>query len=104
MPKKFKELKNKKLDDSLSGQEKNQVRKVEDYIDEQIDLQWENGSVLVAKDIADFVTDPNTGNPTTYSPEKRKIMNELLFSIYRDNDWRTNVAITGEWRFTPTKK
>lgn len=104
MPKKFKELKNKKLEGKLSGNNRQKIRKVEEYIDTQIDLQWENGSVLLDKGIIFFETDPDTGNPTTFSTEDRKLMNELLFSRYRDDDWKMNLAVTGQWRFTPTKK
>ena len=104
MPKKYKEIKNKFLDDKLTGQEKQGVRDVENYIDNQIELQWETGSVLIDKCIVDFECDPVTGDPTTWTEDKKLTMNQLLFSTYRDNDWKMSEATrTGQCRFTSTK-
>ena len=104
MPKKYKELKNKFLDDRLTGQEKQGVRDVENHIDTQIDLQWETGSVLIDACTVNFECDPVTGDPTPWSEDKKHIMNQLLFSRYRDEDWKMSSATpTGQCRFTSTK-
>jgi len=101
MTKKYKDLKNKNLSDSLTTQENKAVGDVEDYIDIQIELQWENGTVLIDECIVKFECDPLTNAPTTFPHEKRDIMTELLFSRYRDNDWKNNLAPNFKWRFTP---
>ena len=103
MPKKFKELKNKKLSDSLTNQERNAVDDVEKYIDEQIELQWENGSVYIDHCIMTFECDPITHLPTIFLPDKRDIMKELLFSTYNDADWKILLQSDMSWRLMSTK-
>jgi hypothetical protein len=104
MPKKYKEKKNEKFESELSQQELNAVRKVEDYVDDQIDLQWENGVVDVDNEIVTFNINPQNGNPTTFSEEKKNIMTALLFSKFRDDDWRIRQDTpTGTCKFFPTK-
>lgn len=103
MPKKYKDLKNKKLSDSLTSQENHAVEDVETYIDNQIEAQWEGGFVLVDDCIVTFECDPTTHAPTSFSEGTRLIMKELLFSRYRDNDWKIFFSINGQWRFKPTK-
>ena len=104
MPKKYKEKKNAKFESELTQQELNAVRKVEDYIDDQIDIQWESGVILIDNDIVRFEVNPQNGHPTTFPPDKRLIMTALLFSRYRDNDWRISEAtVTGQCGFSPTK-
>jgi hypothetical protein len=101
MPTKYKEEKNKKLDEKLTSQYKQAVKKAEDHIDEQIELQWGSGSTLIDRCIVMFECDPITGDPITVPPDKKQIMTDLLFSRYYDAGWKNYLAVNGQWRFTP---
>lgn len=104
MPKKYKDKKNQKFENELTPQELNEVKKVEDFIDDEIDLQWQNGRVFIDKCIVQFKCDPQTHNPTGFLFARRKIMSELLFSKYEDADWWNGLAVNGQWSFYPMKK
>jgi len=104
MAKKFKELKNKKLSDSLTTQQKKAVEDAATYIDEQIDLQWENESIYIEHCIMTFECNPETMTPVSFPPDKKEIMQDLLFSIYYDADWDILPQFDLKWRLIPTKK
>ena len=104
MPKKYKDKKNQKFESELTAQELNKVGDVQDYVDDEIDLQWENGSVLIDECVIKFECEPVTHNPTGIPENKRLIMTNLLLSRYWDADWRNNLAVNGQRRFTPIKK
>ncbi len=104
MPKKYKDKKNQKFESELTQQELNEVKKVEDYIDDEIDLQWQTGHVLIDSCIVLFKCDPQTHSPTGIPLAKRKIMSELLFSKYEDADWWNGLSENGQWSFYPMKK
>lgn len=104
MTKKYKDKKNAKLESELTQQELNAVKKVENYVDNQIDIQWENGIVLIDNNIVNFDVDPLNGLPTIFTQDKKIIMTVLLFSRYRDNDWKVSFATpTGQCGLSPTK-
>ena len=104
MPKKYKDKKNQKFESELTQPELHIVDDFETYIDSQIDLQWENGSVLIDECVVKFECEPVTHIPTGIPENKRIIMRALLLSRYEDADWKTNLAVNGQRRFTPIKK
>ena len=88
MAKKLKDLKEKKVKDSITTQQYNNIKDVEDYIDTLIELQWESGAIITDYRIATFQINPITLNPTGYDEELRRKMSEILNLRFQDQGWR----------------
>ena len=93
MAKKFKDLKEKKIKDSISSQQYNYITYVEDYIDSQIELHWEEGIIDIDYRITSFQIDPITLNPTGYDDELRGKMCDVLNLRFIDQDWKIITSV-----------
>jgi len=104
MAKKYNEVKAKKLKGLLTTQESKEVDDVELYVDDQIELQWENGNVYIDYCIMRFECDPITRNPLSHPEPKRQIMEDLLFTRFKDADWLIQLSPKEIWKWCLYKK
>ena len=87
MPKKYKNLVKEKRRSLFTQQQLKDITDVVNYIDNEIELQWETGSVEVDAKKTTFLVDVND-NPLSYTLDERNIMMSDLFERYTSEDWR----------------
>jgi len=88
MPKKYNEVKEKKIKSLLTNQQINKVDDVGDYIDEQVDLKPDSNYVHIENCIVRFECDPITYNPLSFPEPQRQLMQDLLLTRFQNADWR----------------
>jgi len=92
MAKKYKDKQKEKRRSLFTNQEKKAINDVEDYMDVEIDLQWESGIVKLDSKITDFLIDPDTGLPISFPEPTRKLMIVDLYDRFLDEDWDIKIT------------
>ena len=88
MPKKYREIKEKKIKALLTTQQIKRVDDVGDFVDEQIELKPSSNHVHINDCIWEFRCDHETLDPLTFPEPERALMEDLLVVRYRDAGWR----------------
>lgn len=96
MPKKYREVKEKKIKNQLTNQQIKKVDDVGDYVDEQIELDADNNYVHIDQCIMEFRCDRLTHAPLSYPEPIRSLMQDLLVTRFLDAQWRME-TIDGFW-------
>jgi len=92
MAKKFKDKQKEKRRSLFTNPEKKAIDDVEDYMDSEIDLQWESGVVKLDSKITDFLIDPGTGLPISFPEPTRKLMITDLYDRFLNEGWSIKVT------------
>jgi len=88
MPKKYREIKEKKIKSQLTNKQIKKVDDVGDYVDEQIEASPTNNHVHIPECIMQFQCDHETLDPILYPEPERKLMQDLLLTRFAEAGWR----------------
>jgi hypothetical protein len=91
MPKKYNQVKEKKIKLLLTSQQIKIVDDVGDFIDEQIELVPSSNYVKINECIIQFECDHLTLDPILYPEPERSYMADLLITRFTDAQWRFSV-------------